>query len=178
MVQAPVVPGTFHEEWFGPASQAALVDLYGKVAHLEGAIVEVGCWEGRSTVALAEACAPEPVHAVDTWEGSPYELSAQIAADRDVFAQFRANTAHLNVVAYRMGWRRYFAEFIRPIKFLHIDAAHTFLEVRDNIRAALPWLVPGAIICGDDAAHPPVLTAVVNVFPEAKVVATLWWEQL
>lgn len=172
---------TFTENWFGQASQHALAGLYGIVSDLSGDIVEVGCWEGRSTVALANACNPEIVHAVDTWEGSPGEVSWQLAHERDVACRFVANIEELtdgNVRPHRMGWRDYFAANTQPIKFLHIDAEHSYREVYDNITAATPFMVPGAVLCGDDAHHPPVRDAVLELHPEANVVATLWWVQL
>lgn len=167
----------FHEAWFGPDSCKALADLYHEVDHLTGDVVEVGSWEGRSTIALAAACAPSLVHAVDTWLGSPGEISADLAAERDVYAEFMANlrlAGAANVVPFRMGWRDYFARFRQPVRFLFIDATHSYEEVRDNVAAALPLMVPGGIMCGDDQHHPPVRRAVVEVFPEAKAIATLW----
>ena len=171
----------FHENWFSTDSQEALATLYGKTAGLYGAVVEVGCWEGRSTIALANACKPEIVYAVDTWEGSPGEISADLAAERDVYARFRANVGADttgNVMPFRMDWRSFFRDHARPIRFLHIDAEHTYCEVSDNIAAALPHLVPGAVICGDDAHHPPVREAVLDHFPNAYLLASLWWMQL
>lgn len=167
----------FHEDWFGEASQRALADLYRTVAHLTGDIVECGCWEGRSTIALAEACHPEWVRAVDTWQGSPGEISETLAGQRDVEAQFLANTAGMNVTPFRMDWREYFTNHAGPTKFLHIDAAHDFVSVRDNIAAALPHMVAGSVMCGDDAHHPPVRNAVLDAFPNAKAIATLWVAQ-
>lgn len=172
---------TFIEEWFGPASQEALADLYELVRPLDGDVVEVGCWQGRSTIALANACWPDLVHAVDTWQGSPGEISADLAAQRDVFAEFTANieaSTAGNVRPHRMGWRDYFAEIDRPVKFLHIDAEHTYIEVRENIEAALKVAMPGAVICGDDVHHPPISQAVIELFPDANVIASLWWVQL
>lgn len=169
----------FGEQWFGLESQQALADLYDKVRGLDGDVVEVGCWTGRSTIALANACHPDTLHAVDTWLGSPGEISAELAAQRDVYAQFCRNvenhTAH-NVTPHRMGWREYFATQNRPVKFAHIDAEHTFVEVRDNILALRPLMVPGGIICGDDAHHPPIQQAVMETLgPDGGLVATLWW---
>jgi hypothetical protein len=172
------VSAVFQEEWFGEASQRALADLYGKVADLDGVVVEVGCWEGRSTIALARACAPEMVRAVDTWLGSPGEVSAELAAERDVLETFLANTAGMNIDAYLMGWQEYFADHHDPIKFLHIDAEHTYEQVAGNIDAALPFMVPGSIMCGDDVHHLPVQLAVIERFPDAQVSATLWWAQV
>jgi hypothetical protein len=75
----------FQEEWFPHESCLALGSLVRSVRHLDGTMIEVGCWEGRSTCALANAAHPDIVHAVDTWSGSPGEISAQLAASRDVF---------------------------------------------------------------------------------------------
>lgn len=132
-----------------------------------GRVVEVGCWEGRSTVVLANAVAPDVVHAVDTWRGSPGEISASLAQERDVFAQFTENIAALtagNVAPHRTGWRTYFTSDTSPIRFLHIDAEHSYDEVRDNIETAKPLIAPGGIIAGDDAHHEPVMRAVHEQF--------------
>lgn len=176
MAQAAVTT-MFNEEWFSPESCDAVAGLVRSVSHLSGRIVEVGSWQGRSTCALANAAYPEVVHAVDTWAGSPGEVSAVLARGRDVFAEFAANveagTAG-NVAAHRMGWRDYFAADVSPVKFVFIDAEHSFVEVRDNVAAALPLMVPGGVVCGDDAHHPPVHRAVLDVFPNAERVASLW----
>lgn len=175
---APVTDAGFHEEWFGPESQAALADLYDKVSDLEGDVVEVGCWEGRSTVALANACYPTTVRAVDTWLGSPGEISFKLAAERDVYAQFLTNVEEQtagNVIPFEMGWDEYFCKHAGPTRFLHIDAEHSYGQVRGNIEAALPHMVPGGIICGDDNHHPPVREAVSDVLGNAYLIATLWW---
>jgi predicted O-methyltransferase YrrM len=175
VVAAPV---TFTERWFCEESQSALEGLYRTVADLDGAVIEVGSWEGRSTLALSKACYPHTLHAVDTWEGSPGEISATLAADRDVHATFVDNMRRLskgNVEPHRMGWREFFASWDQPIRLLFIDAEHSYVEVRDNIEAALPLMVPGGIVCGDDNHHPPIQRAIIDVFGDAMLTATLWW---
>jgi hypothetical protein len=42
----------FHEDWYS-GGQALYVGQYARQAP-EGAIVEIGCWEGRSTIVLAQ----------------------------------------------------------------------------------------------------------------------------
>ena len=168
---------SFQEQWFPPESCKALGGIYRNVAHLSGAIVEVGCWEGRSTCALANAAHPEIVHAVDTWHGSPGEISAELAAERDVFRTFEHNVRALtkgNVHPHRMGWREFFKAFDGPCKLVHIDAEHTYSEVAENIEAVLPLMVPGGVIVGDDAHHNPVITAVMDTLGEYHREATLW----
>jgi len=169
---------TFTEEWFGPASQHAVARLVQRTRGLAGRIVEVGSWEGRSTVAIANAAHPDIVHAVDTWQGSPGEISAELASQRDVFATFTENIDQLtrgNVEPHVMGWRDYFAEDKAPVRFLHIDAEHTYTEVFDNITTALPLMVAGGIICGDDNHHPPIQRAVRDTLGRFYVDASLWW---
>ena len=137
------VPG-FTEDWFGEASCEALAALVEDVADVEGRIVEIGSWEGRSTIALANAAHPYHVHAVDTWEGSPGEVSADLAASRDVFAQFKTNIDLLtrgNVDVHRMGWRQYIANESDTLNsLLFIDAEHSYTEVHDCIEAFLPLM--------------------------------------
>jgi predicted O-methyltransferase YrrM len=170
----------FHEEWFHPLSCDVLESLAKQVQCLSGAVVEVGSWEGRSTIVLANAVWPLNVRAVDTWQGSPGEISQQLAAERDVFAQFQRNIVAAtrgNVWPYRMGWRDYFATYPDPVKLCFIDATHTYEEVRDNILAVLPLMVSGGVICGDDVMHPPVHQAVADTLDanDVNVEASLWF---
>lgn len=167
---------TFTEDWFSEVSCTALADLVRSVGGVPGRIIEVGSWEGRSTIALAHA-SDRPVHAVDTWAGSPGEISADLASGRDVHATWLANIAAAdatNVVEHRMGWREYRELDDSPVALLFIDAEHTYREVADNIDAFLPLMSPGGVICGDDVHHPPVVQAVTERFPLAYSVASLW----
>lgn len=172
---------TFTEDWYKPSSLLLLESALQRSRGLAGRIIEVGCWEGRSTVRLANAAYPDVVHAVDTWEGSPGEISEQLAAERDVYARFCENVEQLtlgNVTPYRMGWRQFFADHPGPIRFLHIDATHTYDEVRANIETALPHVVRGGIVCGDDAHHEPVITAARDTLGPVEELASLWvWEK-
>lgn len=173
---AVMAPLSFDEEWFGPESCEALAGLVCEVEGLKGDIVEIGAWQGRSTLAMAQATR-RIVNTVDTWNGSPGEVSAELAAGRDVHAEFLANleAAEIdNVVAWRMDWRQYFTTHFDPLKLVFIDAEHTYVEVRDTIETVRPLLVPGGIICGDDAHHPPVQRAIVDTLGNAERVATLW----
>lgn len=169
---------TFTESWFFPADCDALTSLATATNDLTGAVIEVGCWEGRSTIALANAIHPTTLHAVDTWQGSPGEISHDLAAERDVFATFSENIENHtagNVDAHRMGWREFFDTWHDPIRLIHIDATHSYAEVHDNILAVKPFIVPGGVICGDDVQHEPVRDAVwdtlgnAGVMPNSKV---------
>ena len=167
----------FHEEWFPEASQQVLADLACSVADVPGMLVEFGSWEGRSTISLARVVYPRTVIACDTWQGSPSEISATLAAKRDVHAQFTANIQHWtkgNVVPYVMGWREFMEAEAGPIALAFIDAEHTYREVYDNIAAVLPHIQSGGVICGDDVHHPPVWEAVTELLGPVERNATLW----
>lgn len=171
----------FTEEWFSEAAQTALADLVTQVRALDGRIIEIGCWEGRSTCALANACYPAEVQAVDTWMGSPGEPSWKLAHERDILKSFLANVDELtngNVVPHQEPWRKYVLHDTSPVRFLHIDAEHSYREVADTIASFRPMMADGGIMCGDDAHHPPVITAALEAFPQAEVITTLWWVRL
>jgi predicted O-methyltransferase YrrM len=172
----------FGENWFGVESQAMIADLARSVADIPGMIVEIGSWTGRSTCALATAIHPRIVHAVDTWAGSPGEISSELAAERDVFAQWQRNIDAFtggNVVAHRMGWREFLADNTAPLAFVFIDAEHTAIEVADNIAAVLPMLSDGGIICGDDVMWPAVREGVARhlrpVDVQTPIDTSVWW---
>ena len=171
---------SFTEEWFDDLSQDRLAALGRQVEGVPGIVVEIGSWEGRSTCVLANAIRPRPVIAVDTWQGSPNEISAELAAKRDVHSQFIENVKHYtsgNVIPVRKGWREFVPTISDPVALCFIDAEHTYEEVRDNIKAILPLMSPGGIICGDDAGHPPVRQAVLEVLhpnDDVLVLGNVW----
>lgn len=168
---------TFTEDWFDETMCVVLGRLAQTTSDLDGLIVEVGSWEGKSTIALANAMDPQPVHSVDTWKGSPGEISWELVKERDVYATFLTNIKNAtrgNVVVNKMGWRRFFHEHQDPVKFCFIDAEHSYKEVRENIELVLPRLVPGGVLCGDDIHHRPILRAVIDVFGDVPVTGTMW----
>ena len=151
----------FHENWYGDTEICELQHAVERVKTLDGLILEIGCWEGKSTVAIADSCYPEPVHAVDTWTGNLDEQKASgeghstvpLLQERDVFAEFTANLAGLtagNVVPHRVDCFEFLAENHDRVKFCHIDASHDYPSVRKTIESLLPMLVEGAVLCGHD----------------------------
>lgn len=166
---------TFTECWFDVAAQATLAELVRASSDIDGLVIEIGAWEGRSTVVLAEAASPRIVHTCDTWRGSPSDVSGSLAAERDVFAQWRSNVAHLNnVVAHRMGWREYVPTITEPVAFCFIDAEHTYAEVFDNIVAIAPLMPSGAILCGDDIRSAEVARACADALGEFREHGAMW----
>ena len=50
-----------------------MVDLFKKTSHLSGYIIEIGCWEGKSTIAIANVCYPDTLICNDTRLGNIQE---------------------------------------------------------------------------------------------------------
>lgn len=156
----------FNDNWFPEPKRYMLTMAMRAVTATDGAIIEVGSWEGRSTIDIANFFYPDSVTAIDHWQGDltdPNSIVTNLAASRDVFATFQSNinaATRGNVVVARMDWRDYIWD--QPIRFIFIDGEHTYDQVRDNIEVVKPLMVPGGVICGDDLAHPPVTQAVAD----------------
>lgn len=153
----PCMGPRFREDWYSDAQCAALVNAYESVKDILGDVVEIGCWEGKSTVYLANACFPVDVQAVDTWRGNEDEgqqhPSVVLAKKRDVYADFIEHSKRLtrgNVRPHRMLSGDFFTTERPQIKFCHIDGSHDYQNVRRDIAGALSLLVPGGVLCGDD----------------------------
>jgi predicted O-methyltransferase YrrM len=166
---------TFTEAWFDVAAQATLAELVRVSEDIDGIVVEIGAWEGRSTVVMAEAAAPRIVHTCDTWQGSPSDISGQLASERDVFARWSSNVAQFNnVVAHRLNWRDYVPTITDPVAFCFIDAEHTYDEVFDNIHAITPLMPHGAILCGDDIRCEEVAQACTHALGSFETHGAMW----
>ena len=149
----------FNENWYPDEQIPLLIQACSVAREQQGSILEIGCWEGRSTVALANACYPETLIAVDSWEGNTSEgadhPTIEALAERDVFATFLQNIESQtqgNVEARRQDCFEFLEGFTEPVKFCHIDAAHDYGSVKRTIELLVPRLVPGAVLCGDDYA--------------------------
>jgi len=178
-----------HEDWYSGA-QALYVGQLARQAP-EGAIVEIGCWEGRSAIVIANLVNPRVLHCVDHWQGNIDEdadhESAQIAAERDILGTFVSNMERCtpgNWQHYGMGWQRWVDVWRynglngsdNRIAFLHLDASHDRASVRDCLTAIKPFLVEGAILCGDDAYDKRVMEGVRDVFPDAEIIGERLWK--
>lgn len=170
----------YDEMWMGEVQTAELGRLAASTNHLTGEVVEIGTWQGWSAIPIARAIMPASLHVVDHWQGDGAAIPPELVA-RDNYGIFMANVAEagVNVTVHKMRWREWFAGWGgKPIRFLHLDAAHTTKEVEDNIDAVLPLMVPGGVLAGDDWDWPDVELGIRRALPGAAYEVRfnkLWW---
>jgi predicted O-methyltransferase YrrM len=185
----------FNENWYSDSQLVNLVYLVKQVKNLEGHIIEVGCWEGKSTIALANNCYPETLICNDTWLGNVQESKVTgvmhttevILKERDVYSIFINNmntTTQKNYTVVKEDCLEWLKTLEGNIKFIHIDASHEYESVIDTIKLVLPKMVKGGIICGDDYQsanmyradlHGGVERAVREALPNHKSIVNLWY---
>ena len=177
----------YDEQWMSQGQLDVLAALAQSTGYLDGSAIEIGTWQGRSAIPIANAIRPRVLHVVDHWEGDdPAAVVQGLGIDpelvkRDNYGIFKANIAEGtqgNVKVWKMGWREFATQWKNPIRFLHLDATHTTAEVAENIAALLSYAVPGAIFAGDDWDWPAVEAGVRQVFPDRAVneqFGKLWW---
>lgn len=147
-------------------------------------ILEIGCWKGRSTLALASA-SPGSVLSVDHFCGSPEDEGHAEARERPgaVLAEAAINLGPLLKVRkvslmvmecsgamtlLRMGGRRF--------DLIFIDGSHLYARIASDIAGCMPLLSPGGLLCGHDYGDdwPDVRKAVSEAGGEPVGVGSLW----
>lgn len=151
-------------------------------------IVEIGSWHGRSTKALASAT-PGQVIAVDNWSGSNDDVNFVLAdqAYRNVGEEPRVafmknlsgEIALGKVLLWEMDSTKAAADFAaKGLKadMVFIDGSHDTPNVLADIRAWLPLVRPGGLLCGHDGNDPRVQKALDEAIPGWKPAkaGTIW----
>lgn len=151
--------------------------------------MELGCWKGKSTHALASGC-PGIVTAVDTWLGSdnPEDDQREMARLERPFEAFLRNLSGFRVVTYVGTTRQaasHYAAWGRSFDMVYIDANHTYEHIAQDIRMWLP--LAKKLICGHDYSFKPehawmgVRRAVDELVPKpVEIHNTIWahWIQV
>ncbi len=161
--------------WMSPLELAYLAS----VASHSSFIAEIGSWMGRSTCAIAANTTGE-VFSVDTWAGS-YEQGDALNGKDDLWLlrQFQTNTKGLHITPVRktsLDAARFFFNFGYTFDMIFIDAMHEYDSVYADIKAWMPLLKPGGVLCGHDfhPNWPGVIQAVNELIPSFRVVDTIW----
>jgi predicted O-methyltransferase YrrM len=149
------------------------------------AIVEVGSWCGRSTMALA--CHTQgTIFAVDTWLGSEEHQGVfQNNPPDHVFKKFQENFwDHIcvgRVIPVRLpsiAAASLFAGLGARFDMVFIDAAHDYDNIHADISAWLPLVRPNGLICGHDMGYPPIVRAVGELVGIVSTHHSIWSKRL
>lgn len=185
----------FNDNWYSDSQLKELGNIVSQIPDKEGAVIEIGCWEGKSTHFLANKIYPQNLICNDTWLGNAAEshatskrhISEIILETRDVYSIFLNNMNELTKGNYSivkedcLDWLR---SFNKPIKFCHIDASHDYESVFKTINLLLPHMIPNGILCGDDFLHASanrkdlnggVERAVREALPQYQSKKNIWW---
>jgi hypothetical protein len=173
----------FTEPWFTEEVYSALSDIVTFIPDGDGSYIEIGCFEGKSTVAIANLIYPETLEAVDPWVPVDYAFNEKrIYAERDIESHFRHNVkigTKKNVSINKMGWQEFFSDWNSEIKFLYLDGPHSYPDVTRQLGTIYPFIMNGGVICGDDYNDSHVKRAVNKFFgkedmahPECECT---WW---
>ena len=148
-------------------------------------IVELGSWRGRSAVCWADNTSGV-VYCVDTWAddaygatfpGDPPDLHRRPAW---LWGEFTKNTQGLGNIfpirSFTAPAARIFADRRLKPDVLFVDAGHNYEDVIADLRAWMPLMAEGAVLCGHDYVdyHEPVQRAVRELIPSFRVVDTIW----
>lgn len=132
-----------------------------------GDVVELGAWIGLTTTYLATACRVRGegiVHAVDTFEGTKeYDTRYPSVARYDgntleAFCDQIERAGVDDLVKPHVGLTNEVVREYRgrPIRFLLIDADHSYEGVRADFRLWSPLVMPGGLVVFDDYLMPEV----------------------
>lgn len=156
-------------------------------------IVEIGCFRGRSTRAMADNM-PEGgcIYAIDTWEGSESIKSAPSRKEIErvggdvVRQQFWDNlNDHMDgstVVDIKWNSQKgvppVLTQYLGSVDMLFIDGDHARMAVANDIQNFRPLVRDGGIISGDDylgVALPGLRKTVDELFPQRKLHGRIWY---
>lgn len=171
--------------WFGWS------DLYDRFVAESSDIcfaVEVGIWQGRSTIYLADKIrqSQKPIffYAFDTFTGSAEhqsEIQQMNAQGKTLEGIFRDNLAASGNSDYvkaitldSVSASQLFDD--QSLDLIFLDACHDYDAVKADIAAWLPKVKPGGLIAGDDyhPNWPGVIQAVDELLPGRTL--EHWWQ--
>ena len=167
MEQYPDPPGTkFYTAWCGDREKHAIKHGIDNVIDDSGAYIEIGSFEGKSTVFIANQIYPKKLISIDPWSaGSPGEI---VHFDsRNIYDIFKANIAagtQGNVEVNKMPWEVYFEKNSPGISFLYLDGPHSYENVYESLEILVPLVLPGGVLIGDDYDDHEVKRAVDDFF--------------
>ena len=162
--------------WF---NHQAAYDFLIKQVPEGGTFVELGAWLGKSSAYLCDNAHGIDVTIVDTWKGSPNELTTthKLATQVDIYDLFVENMGERKYKAIRATSKAAARKFkAESLDVVFIDLTHTYEAVKEDIQLWLPKVKKGGYIAGDDYHEnwKGVIQAVDELLPHATFIDDCW----
>ena len=138
----------------------ALISIfYNSCTSKECTVLEVGSWGGASSLCICKIIGAinekSKLICMDTWKGTEDTRSHHIANYEDMFLHFKSVMRYFGI--YQMitpiiSDSRFGLKLLKDdsLDFIFVDAAHTYLGVKNDIEESLPKLKKGGIMVGHD----------------------------
>jgi predicted O-methyltransferase YrrM len=144
-----------------------------------GTFVELGAWLGKSSAYLCDKATGKQITIIDTWKGSPNELTTThaLATQVDIYELFKENMGgrkYKSIKATSKTASKRFADESLDVVF--IDLTHTYEAVKEDIALWLPKVKKGGILAGDDYHEnwPGVIQAVDELLYGRAFIGDCW----
>jgi len=144
-----------------------------------GTFVELGAWLGKSSAYLCDKATGKQITIVDTWKGSPNELTTthKLATEVNIYQLFKANMGerkYKSIKATSNTASKKFAD--ESIDVVFIDLTHTYEAVKEDIELWLPKVKKGGYLAGDDYHQnwQGVIQAVDELLPNRTLIDDCW----
>lgn len=166
---------TYNNDIDGWMSRTELNWLHNQAKDMES-IVEIGCWKGRSTHALASACKGKVI-TIDTFKGTEGEPGSPFidAQDQDILAEhLLPNVGQFeNLEVWNMTSLEA-AELVPDgsVDMVFLDGDHSYAAIKADIEAWKPKAKK--IICGHDYNWHGVQEAVTENFGVPDTAGSIW----
>ena len=170
------------EGWFTPGDIAAYRNLCEQLP-MGSRVAELGVWQGRSLCSVADVIARKnlQVHAIDTFRGTPGELDIVHDCDGKLRQTFESNLVRFGIsnhVVIHAGSTELIAQEMDAgsLQLVFIDADHGYESMIADIKAWLPKVKAGGVLCGHDynkssQDHTGVTQAVDELIGSDRVIA-------
>jgi predicted O-methyltransferase YrrM len=145
----------------------------------DGTFVELGAWLGKSSSYLCDKATGQNIFIVDTWKGSPNELTTthKLATKQDIYKLFVENMGDRKYTAIKATSKAAARKFkAESLDVVFIDLTHTYEAVKEDIKLWLPKVKKGGYIAGDDYHEnwKGVIQAVDELLPHATFIDDCW----
>jgi predicted O-methyltransferase YrrM len=144
-----------------------------------GTFVELGAWLGKSSAYLCDKATHQNITIIDTWKGSPNELTTthKLATEVDIYKLFLENMGERNYNVIKGTSKVAAKMFLKEsLDVVFIDLTHTYEAVKEDIKLWLPKVKKGGFIAGDDYHEnwQGVIQAVDELLPHAWFIDDCW----